>query len=462
MGTFELQPTQENIVATLKEDLLKRNDDVFQFVNYLNEIEGSYSIAVDGGWGSGKTFFVKQTKLVLEASNPFFCGVDSDDYESVNQVIDDYKKTSGRSMDLRPQIAVYYDAWANDNEKDPVLSIIYETFKSVGSDFKFKGDTKFLKNAATIAELFTDKKISKLLELAEKEDPFSEIKKEKSLQEQISEFLESLLAENGDRLVIFIDELDRCNPSYAVRLLERVKHYFSNDFITFVFSVNCSELQHTIKRYYGENFNGCRYLDRFFDSRVSLSQANLEGYYQKIGLSNDRHTYEAICKRVIEVNRMDIREIGRYYHQAKIAAYKITHAPGSGTFPGEIALQFSLCCVLPVMLGLKLTDMSKYEEFVQGKNSAPLIEVLGDGTIARGICSGLLAYNETYDTPREGQVLVNLTSRLNEAYDALLMQRYSARGIYNREIGGAEFTQETRNDLMRIASLLSPFSDYSS
>ena len=47
----------------------------------------------------------------------------------------------------------------------------------------------------------------------------------------------------GNRLIIMVDELDRCKPSYAVKLLERIKHYFTNDRITFVFSVNTYELE---------------------------------------------------------------------------------------------------------------------------------------------------------------------------------------------------------------------------
>ena len=70
--------------------------------------------------------------------------------------------------------------------------------------------------------------------------------------------------ERGNKLVIFIDELDRCNPAYAVKLLEQIKHYMEDDRIIFVFSVNINQLQHTIKHYYGNNFNATKYLDRFF------------------------------------------------------------------------------------------------------------------------------------------------------------------------------------------------------
>jgi predicted KAP-like P-loop ATPase len=101
------------------------------------------------------------------------------------------------------------------------------------------------------------------------DDPLSELKSQKDIHAIVEAFLDSLLSEQGNRLVVFIDELDRCKPSYAVHLLERIKHYFSNDRITFVFSVNVEELQHTVRRYYGEGFDASRYLDRFFDYRMA-------------------------------------------------------------------------------------------------------------------------------------------------------------------------------------------------
>ena len=56
---------------------------------------------------------------------------------------------------------------------------------------------------------------------------------DKALRDDIREFQEKfaeLIEESKiDRLVIFIDELDRCRPDYAVNLLERIKHYFSNE-----------------------------------------------------------------------------------------------------------------------------------------------------------------------------------------------------------------------------------------
>ena len=56
------------------------------------------------------------------------------------------------------------------------------------------------------------------------ESPLDSLKSKKELREKVNEFFNSLLPEKGNRLIIMVDELDRCKPSYAVKLLERIKH----------------------------------------------------------------------------------------------------------------------------------------------------------------------------------------------------------------------------------------------
>ena len=76
---------------------------------------------------------------------------------------------------------------------------------------------------------------------------------------------------NGNRpLMVMIDELDRCRPSYAVELLEVAKHLFSVDRIVFVLAVNCDQLAHSVKALYGNDFDADGYLRRFFDVDFKL------------------------------------------------------------------------------------------------------------------------------------------------------------------------------------------------
>lgn len=70
---------------------------------------------------------------------------------------------------------------------------------------------------------------------------------------------------------VLVDELDRCRPSYAVHLLERIKHLFEVDGVAFVFATNSQQLQHSIAGAYGQGFDGFTYLKRFFDRTYIFS-----------------------------------------------------------------------------------------------------------------------------------------------------------------------------------------------
>lgn len=283
MRAYDLQPTYENLLETLRDNTIGRNADVFRFTNILNSVSDACSIAIDGNWGSGKTFFVKQVKMVMDVHNSFISSdTDSDRAEIVSIRNQYYGKNV---FDLDPEVCVYYDAWENDNDSDPVMSLVYTILSSVDSDFSFK-NTDCIKAGASIIEVFTGRSWAQLVEELRGESPLDVIKGHRDTKALVDEFLESLLPERGNRLVVFVDELDRCKPSYAVRLLERIKHYFDHDRITFVFSVNTNELLHTIKKHYGNDFDGSRYLDRFFDLRVSLPPPNLDSFYRSLNFNN--------------------------------------------------------------------------------------------------------------------------------------------------------------------------------
>lgn len=69
---------------------------------------------------------------------------------------------------------------------------------------------------------------------------------------------------------IFIDELDRCRPSYAISLLEEIKHIFGMPNVCFVVSMNLAQLTHSVRAVYGPGFDGEHYLKRFFDQIYTI------------------------------------------------------------------------------------------------------------------------------------------------------------------------------------------------
>ena len=104
------------------------------------------------------------------------------------------------------------------------------------------------------------------------------------VRRKVKEIIDTILVEQAEKLVVFIDELDKCRPNFAIEILESVKHYFDDDRIIFVMSVNKSQLIHTIAQYYGNDFDSSLYLNKFFDINIQLPKADMNVYFDTLGM----------------------------------------------------------------------------------------------------------------------------------------------------------------------------------
>lgn len=356
--------------------------------------------------------------------------------------------------DLQPQVCVYYDAWTNDGDEDPFLSLVYEIINDVESDYSLSRDGDCIKIASTVLDSFTGKNWTAVIDALRGEDPLAEIKKAKSIEDEIKNFLDSLLYERGNRLVVFVDELDRCRPSFAVKLLERIKHYFANDRITFVFSINAEELQHTIRQHYGSGFVAGRYLERFFDLRVSLPPADMAKFYRSIGYNGSPFVYDKVCEAVIKKHQFSLRETAKYFVLTRVATDNRTH----GNYWTE-ENDFCNLIVVPIMLGLRIKDLSRYTRFSKGEDCSPLLEMVEDVNIHDSLERLLFSQNETMDIDTGKKPTISLEERVKKAYNAIFVQEYSGRS-YKTDIGRSMFCKETKTALLRRVSLLFETANY--
>lgn len=451
MKSLDLTPTNENVYNSLINDSIGRGEFVRQFVKMLNAIEDNCTIALEGNWGSGKTFFVKQVKMVLDAHNPNYQPVNGflteERRKAIKEKCSEFNAEDG-STELKPQLCVYYDAWRNDNDEDPILSLVYSIVKEIGSDFSFKKKST-LNIFSELINLACNKDISKLKEELKGENALDLIKKTKDEADTVSKFLQSLLPEVGERLIVFVDELDRCKPSYAVKLLEKIKHYFLDEEITFVFSVNINELQHTIKKHYGNDFDATRYLDRFFDLRATLPKFDLEKYYANIGFELNENMFNYVCASVINKYQFEMRNIAKYIRLAKIAVPKSVRKGDMLFVQGKSTSFIYNTYVIPIMIGLKLTDTERFENFVNGKDCTPLLDF--QKCFSKG-CFADLASVERYKKS-SNDIAAAIEKKIKEIYDAIFVEKYDDESY--RSIGSMYFDKETKNSVMCIAGLMS-------
>jgi hypothetical protein len=79
-------------------------------------------------------------------------------------------------------------------------------------------------------------------------------------------------------IFVFVDELDRCRPDYAIELLEGIKHLFGVRGIYFIVATNIQQLAESTKVIYGSGFDGENYLKRFFDLEYALPEPSSASY----------------------------------------------------------------------------------------------------------------------------------------------------------------------------------------
>lgn len=460
MKISELLPTEENVRETYLNDTIGRDNDVNAFVDILNSLENASAIALDGAWGSGKTFFVRQVKMILDSccSN----NVDNDYKQEIRQYW--INKHNGNEPDFQSQLCVYYDAWENDNDEDPVLSLVYSILQDVDAESPFEPESGLLDKGAAIAECLSGRNITAVVESLKGADALADLRKKKEIQTQVKEFFDELLEERANRLVVIIDELDRCKPEFAVRLLERVKHYFADDRITFVFSTNINELQHTISKFYGNGFDAVRYFDRFFDLRIALPPVNIERYLQSIDFGTG-YVVDDVCYELIQRYTLSLREIARFLRLVKIAVYEPTHDSKKFDFDfhdGQGKL-LELMYVVPLLIVLKMTDGETYNRFLAGENPEPLVELFERiRTKHDWKFDEFLSADEFYEATvpsSTAKKCITYKQKFTEIYDAIFGNQYNfqKRAI---NIGKYQFTANSRDRALKAVAALSVYANY--
>lgn len=447
-----LLSTEENLLQTMNEDLLDRNKDLKNFCRLLQHQQGMSSIAIDGRWGSGKTFFVKQCALLLSSTNSLSY-LNQEMKEKVYDSIND--KDFIENLVDNKFLAVYYDAWKNDTEEDPVLSLIYEIIQQLN----LKGGLIDLDNLSSVLtsalSVVTGRDVTDFFNKVKDINLLNIIKEEKKMDAILQEFFVEALNEKCERLVIFVDELDRCRPSFAIKVLERIEHYFVNDRITFVFSMNIEQLQHTIKAFYGNDFDACRYLDRFFDIRLSLPTTISNRFFNSLNL-NDYSIIDNVIMRIQDTYNLSLREFCKYYNTVKVAGVNYDR--------GDI-YDFLFTYIVPLSLALKLSNISEHDEFIKGKNVQPLLD-LYDNEFGTYIVQDLLNKDEILPSIKfnnasntKDSIPVIVEDKLRDLYNAIFVKEYTFTD-YNTQLGKYCFDKDSKRIVLEADTLLGRYASY--
>ena len=317
----------------------------------VKTLRGPSVIALDGAWGSGKSVFVRQWASLLR-------------HEEVPVVLFDAHKHD-HDQDAFFAIASEVCAQAPARSEDQKRSFL----KNIGA--AIDNIVPVVANVALSLSTAGAVKSSDLEIPAGGDAPgFRErhIESVRNYEEAVRRLRAELgvLATESAPLVVIVDELDRCRPTFALSVLDRVKHLFDADGVCFVLVGDYSQLRRLVSDQYGmPPGDAIRYLDKYFHFSFCLpatcgsrsaEEAQVTGvrYFEylwkvsgldestKIGDFYGDETWTPGVHALIDVHGMSLRSVERFVTNLALF-YTATLQHG---FPMEIVLGLSIMRVL--------------------------------------------------------------------------------------------------------------------
>jgi hypothetical protein len=236
-------------------------------------VEGSLVVSLNAPFGGGKSTFLSMWKSDLDKR---------------------------RENNDPPPKAIIVNAWESDYCGEPLLSIInglITAIKEDGSAKKEKEVSRLHEAAKDVGWFFTgiaNNLASKWIGI----DPaaagkFAEEKKGErklnipdfiSLYEErtkalghLKGTLKDIFGGESPKAFIFIDELDRCRPDYAIHYLETIKHVFDIHGLVFLLAIDYGQLESSAKSLFGENLKFPDYFRKFSHRTLALPEPTESG-----------------------------------------------------------------------------------------------------------------------------------------------------------------------------------------
>lgn len=272
-----------------RNDQLERKESAVILTQLISNIRKPFVLSIDSSWGTGKTTFVKMWRQHLM----------NEGYPTL-----------------------YFSAWENDFSDSPMVALLAELelaleelpLNKTGKQKVKTAFRKAKKHGVALAKLslpiavrlgtmglIDNEKINEAIsEHAEKialdliKKYESDKKSIKIFKNKLGEFVTTLSTSKSKKpqesLILFIDELDRCRPDYALELMEKAKHLFDVPGIIFILSLDKKQVGYSIKTMYGSEMDTNGYLERFIDLDYRLPQPSMDLYskylFSRYGFEN--------------------------------------------------------------------------------------------------------------------------------------------------------------------------------
>ncbi|TKR30685.1 hypothetical protein FCE95_11305 [Luteimonas gilva] len=356
--------------SPFENDKLGRRPAVEALTNILKSTTEPLVVSVSAPWGYGKSTFLRMLQAHLTEQgfkivnfnawesdyidNPFVALL-GDTEEQLNAL----RGGRNRSLQTKIEKAKKYGG--------KIIKAAIPAAVRIGTAgvINLDGVTEAAISDAT--EKFTQEQI----------DAYSEAKKSiTSFRKEVHKIAQSLYGQDSQLpLVFIIDELDRCRPTHAVRLLEIVKHFFSIDRVAFVVALDPDQLGHSVRTLYGQGMDVDGYLKRFFDLELNLPNPSTDDFlraqFTRFGLDDffasrmrheetryDKDRLESMFKHLFSALDLSFRERERAFTLLSLAI--------RATAQNQYLHPLMLGCLIL----LKIKNTSLYKNFISGRAGA--------------------------------------------------------------------------------------------
>jgi hypothetical protein len=346
----------------------------------LSDVEVS-PMVIDGQWGTGKTEFCHKLINML--------GVEDGTVK-----------------------CAYVDAFKADHANDPLGTLIAAVANLIEEKQK---QSAFIKKAVPAVRygLKTLGKASVSWVLKQNTDDIVDGLEDaikKSAEEGINSAVERLIQEHQESeenlaalrdaleevatdnpIMVFVDEMDRCRPDFAITLLENIKHVFDVKNVQFVLVANIGQLKSSINHCYGLGVDAQRYLDKFvkfsfklsslfttdqnnFSPSAAVYARNLIGENEALSSSDLRHeAFLALIDTLLSNNTRSLREAETFVRYVVI--YNILC--GNKGFPERLTYGYGLFRLLAIYYFCFHPELSEQinNQYIDGPELAKVLGI---------------------------------------------------------------------------------------
>ena len=403
---MEIQTSEKTTFDT--QDEFNRKPIAENIIRLLTSSIDLSPMVIDGGWGTGKTKFCQKLIQLMQEQHRDYRPVYIDAFrldhsgepllalfaeiikactpedtgeqpsEQRKNITRKVAKAAGFVMKTVTKAAVCHVLKQNTDDLAEGLQKIMNDGQDADSLAETVTDA-----AATIASHTIDATVEALLR--------EQIEAEKNL-ETLKACLKELAADKP--IILFIDELDRCRPDYAVDMLEVIKHVFDVENVKVVLVTNTKQLRAAINHRYGVEVDAQKYLDKFLKYSFALPEV-IGGtnylvrkyylvtiiYFHKLirsspmfnqfkdSIYNEYNIY--FISDMMERNNISLRETERFVHHLEI------YLTLRGELKKERRIEYNLLIILGVYIFCFYPSLINdiYKERMDAKDIAQLFNI---------------------------------------------------------------------------------------